>query len=72
MERLAALDVWAIEVEKAVPEAIEVSESWAVELNPGVAEFEAAELAEAWALDATKQVDEVLEVAEAWDLVLNP
>ena len=68
----SALHVWAMEVEKTVPEAIDLSDSWAVELNPGVAEFDAVELAEAWALDATKQLDEALAVAEAWDLVLNP
>ena len=72
VERLATLDEWAMEVTKAAAESLALTESWDVELNPGIAEFDALDLREAWALDATKQLDEALQVAEAWDLVLNP
>ncbi len=50
VERFLAMDVWAMDVTKAVPETLEVTESWALELNPGVAEFEALEVAESWDL----------------------
>jgi hypothetical protein len=50
LERLAALDVWAIEVTKAVAEALELTESWDLELNPGVVELDALEVTEAWDL----------------------
>jgi len=72
VERLAAIDVWAMAVTKGLAESLEATESWAIELNPGVVEFDALGVEETWALDATKQLDESLEVAEDWDLVLNP
>jgi hypothetical protein len=72
LERMAAIDVWAMAVTKGLAESLEATESWAIELNPGVVEFDALGLDEAWALDVTKQFDESLEVAETWDLVLNP
>jgi len=50
VERFAALDVWAIEVTKAVADTLEATESWALELNPGVVEFDALEVAETWDL----------------------
>ena len=50
VERLAAMDVWAIEVTKAVAEAVELTESWALELNPVVAELDALEVADVWTL----------------------
>lgn len=50
VERLAAMDVWAIEVTKAVAGAVELTESWALELNPAVAELDALEIAEAWTM----------------------
>ncbi|MGE0193873.1 MAG: hypothetical protein AB7T63_17750 [Planctomycetota bacterium] len=72
VERFLAMDVWAMEVTKSLTESLQVTESWDLELNPGVVEFDALGLDEAWALDATKQIDESLQVAEAWDMVLNP
>ena len=57
---------------KSLAESLQVVESWSLELNPGVDEFDALGLGEAWALDATKEVPESLQVSEAWDLVLNP
>lgn len=50
VERLAAMDVWAMAVTKSVAEAVELTESWALELNPGIAELDALEVAEAWDL----------------------
>jgi hypothetical protein len=50
VERLAAMDVWAMAVTKSVAEAVDLSESWALELNPGVAELDAVEVGEAWDL----------------------
>ncbi|MBL9087352.1 MAG: hypothetical protein JNM10_09435, partial [Planctomycetia bacterium] len=50
VERLAAMDVWAIEVTKAVAEAVELTESWGLELNPGIAELDAVEVTDVWTL----------------------
>lgn len=50
VERLAAMDVWALEVTKAVAEALAITESWDLELNPGVVELDALEVTESWDL----------------------
>lgn len=70
VERFLAMDVWAMEVTKALTDSLQVTESWNLELNPGVVEFDALGLGEAWALDATKHVDESLQVSEVWSLLL--
>lgn len=54
MDRFVALDVWAMEVEKALADSLQMTESWDVELNPGVGEFDALGVGEEWAFDATK------------------
>ncbi|MGE0192479.1 MAG: hypothetical protein AB7T63_10615 [Planctomycetota bacterium] len=72
LERLAAIDDWAFETTKGLDDAIALGESWDLELNPGVVEFDALGLGEVWALDVTKQVDEAMGIEEAWALVLNP
>jgi len=50
VERFAALDVWEMEVTKAIADTLEATESWALELNPCVSEFDALEVAETWDL----------------------
>jgi len=50
VERLAALDVWRMTVTKAADDMVEATESWALELNPGVVEFDALEVSETWDL----------------------
>ena len=72
VERFLAMDIWTMEATKALAESLQVTESWDVDLIPGVVEFDELDLGEAWALDATKQIDESLQVVEGWDLVLNP
>jgi hypothetical protein len=72
VDRLIALDVWAMLVTKSLSEALEVTESWDLELNPGVDEYDEMDCAEAWSFETTKQLDDSLEASEAWDLVLNP
>jgi hypothetical protein len=72
VDRLIALDVWAMLVTKSLSEALEVTESWDLELNPGVDQYDEMDCAEAWSFETTKRTDDSLEANEAWELVLNP
>ncbi len=72
IDRLLSMDVWELEVTKTHSESPRVSESWDLELNPGIVEFDELGLGESWSLDATKQFGESIAAGEDWDLVLNP
>jgi hypothetical protein len=50
LDRLVTTDAWAMLVTKAWDETLDVTESWALELNPGVVEFDALSCQESWDL----------------------
>jgi hypothetical protein len=50
VERLLAMDAWALLVTKAWGEEVQILEAWDLELNPAVAEFDRLPCAESWDL----------------------
>ncbi len=72
LERLAALDDWTIEVAKALTEGVAFTESWALELNPGVDEYDGLALDAAWSFEIEKIVADGVEIAESWTVALIP